>query len=125
MWLLTFAPLYLIAVPIGLLLLRKVPAKSIEKHHLKPSRYIVMAIICLFMMCAGNILGLIVAKLLQLLFGVSVANPILGYAMDNTLLPKILFMVILAPVFEEYIFRKQLIDRMHIYGQRLAVIPQR
>ena len=31
-------------------------------------------------------------------------------------------MVILAPEIEEYIFRKQLIDRMHIYGEKLAVV---
>ena len=122
MWLLTFAPIYLIAVPIGLLLLRKVPAKPLEKHDLKPSRYMVTAIICIFMMYAGNILGTIITALLQLLPGVSAGNPILGYATDNALLPKVLFMVILAPVIEEYIFRKQLIDRMHIYGEKLAVI---
>ena len=122
MWLLTFAPLYLIAVPIGLLLLRKVPAKPLEKHDLKPSRYIVTVIICIFMMYAGNILGTIITSLLQLLPGVSAGNPILGYATDNALLPKVLFMVILAPVIEEYIFRKQLIDRMHIYGEKLAVV---
>ena len=122
MWLLTFAPIYLIAVPIGLLLLRKVPAKPLEKHDLKPSRYIVTAIICIFMMYAGNILGTIITALLQLLPGLSAGNPILGYATDNALLPKVLFMVILAPVIEEYIFRKQLIDRMHIYGEKLAVI---
>ena len=122
MWLLTFAPIYLIAVPIGLLLLRKVPAKPLEKHDLKPSRYMVTAIICIFMMYAGNILGTIITALLQLLPGVSAGNPILNYATDNALLPKVLFMVILAPVIEEYIFRKQLIDRMHIYGEKLAVI---
>ena len=122
MWLLTFAPIYLIAVPIGLLLLRKVPAKPLEKHDLKPSRYMVTAIICIFMMYAGNILGTIITALLQLLPGLSAGNPILGYATDNALLPKVLFMVILAPVIEEYIFRKQLIDRMHIYGEKLAVI---
>lgn len=122
MWLLTFAPLYLIAVPIGLLLLRKVPAKPLEKHDLKPSRYIVTVIICIFMMYAGNILGTIITALLQLLPGVSAGNPILSYATDNALLPKVLFMVILAPVIEEYIFRKQLIDRMHIYGEKLAVV---
>ena len=122
MWLLTFAPLYLISVPIGLLLLRKVPAKPLEKHDLKPSRYIVTVIICIFMMYAGNILGTIITALLQLLPGVSAGNPILGYATDNALLPKVLFMVILAPVIEEYIFRKQLIDRMHIYGEKLAVV---
>ena len=122
MWLLTFAPLYLIAVPVGLLLLRKVPVKPLEKHDLKPGRYIVSAIICIFMMYAGNILGTIITALLQLLPGISAGNPILSYATDNALLPKILFMVILAPVIEEYIFRKQLIDRMHVYGEKLAVI---
>ena len=122
MWRITFAPLYLIAVPIGLLLLRKVPVKPLEKHDLKPSRYIVTAIICIFMMYAGNILGTIITALLQLLPGLSAGNPILNYATDNALLPKVLFMVILAPVIEEYIFRKQLIDRMHIYGEKLAVV---
>ena len=63
-----------------------------------------------------------IAALLQLLPGISAGNPILGYATDNALLPKVLFMVILAPVIEEYIFRKQLIDRMHIYGEKLAVV---
>ena len=122
MWLLTFAPLYLIAVPVGLLLLRKVPVKPLEKHDLKFGRYIVTAIICIFMMYAGNILGSIITALLQLLPGIAAGNPILGYATDNALLPKILFMVILAPVIEEYIFRKQLIDRMHVYGEKLAII---
>ena len=122
MWLITFAPLYLIAVPIGLLLLRKVPAKSLEKRDLKPGRYMVTAVICIFMMYAGNILGTIITALMQLLPEITPGNPILSYATDNAFLPKVLFMVILAPVIEEYIFRKQLIDRMHIYGEKLAVV---
>ena len=122
MWLVTFVPLYVIAVPVGLLLLRKAPAKPLEKHDLKPSRYAVTAIICIFMMYAGNILGTIMTALLQLLPGVSAGNPIMSYATDDAFLPKVLFMVILAPVIEEYIFRKQLIDRMHVYGQKTAVI---
>ena len=74
------------------------------------------------MMYAGNIFGMIIMALLQLLPGVNAGNPILGYATDNALLPKVLFIVILAPTIEEYIFRKHLIDRMHIYGEKLAVI---
>ena len=122
MWLITFAPLYLIAVPSGLLLLRRVPVTSLPKRDLRPSRYIVAAIICIFMMYAGNILGTIITALLQLLPGVTAGNPILGYATDQAILPKVLFMVILAPVIEECIFRKQLIDRMYLYGEKLAVI---
>lgn len=122
MWLVTFAPLYLVAVPIGLLILRKAPAKPLEKRSIKPGRYIVAAIISIFMMYAGNIFGTIVTTLLQLLSGVSAGNPIISYASDDSMLPKVLFMVILAPVIEEYVFRKQLIDRMHIYGEKLAVV---
>lgn len=122
MWLITSAPLYLIAVPIGLLILRKAPAKPLEKHSMKPGRYLVSAIICIFMMYAGNILGAIVTALLQLLPGISAENPVLSYAADTSVIPKVLFMVILAPVIEEYVFRKQLIDRMDIYGEKLAVV---
>ncbi|MCR5825003.1 MAG: CPBP family intramembrane metalloprotease [Oscillospiraceae bacterium] len=121
-WLVTFAPLYLIAIPVGLLLLRAVPARPPERHALGPGRLAVAAIVCIFLMYAGNLLGLAVTALLRLLPGVSAENPLLGYAMTDALLPKLLFMVVLAPVLEEYVFRRQLIDRMRPYGEKLAVV---
>ena len=121
-WLCTFGPLYAIAVPIGLLIIRKAPAAPMEKHSFSPGRIIVIGIICIFMMYAGNIFGVIVTSLLQSLFGHEALNPIMSYATDENIWMKILFMVILAPVIEEFIFRKQLIDRMNVYGQRLAVV---
>ena len=122
MWFVTFMPIYLLAVPIGLWMLRKVPAKPLKKHRMKLGRYLTAATISIFMMYAGNILGTAVTALLQLLPGISAENPIINYAVNRSLLPKVLFMVILAPVIEEYIFRKQLIDRIHIYGEKLAVV---
>ena len=121
MWLVTFAPLYLIAVPLGLLILKKAPAKPLEKHSIKPGRMVVCAIICIFLMYTGNLLATVISTLLQMIPGVSAGNPILTYATDESILAKVLVMVILAPVIEEYIFRKLLIDRMHIYGEKLAV----
>jgi len=120
-WVATFAPLYLVGVPAGLLVLRKVPAKPLEKQRFQPGKLAVTAIICVFMMYAGNLVGTVVNLLLQLLAGATAGNPILSYATDESILLKTLVMVILAPVIEEYIFRKQLIDRMHIYGEKLAV----
>ena len=120
-WVLTFVPLYLIAVPLGLLILKKAPAKPLEKHSIKPGRMVVCAIICIFLMYTGNLLATVISALLQMIPGVSAGNPILTYATDESVLAKVLVMVILAPVIEEYIFRKLLIDRMHIYGEKLAV----
>ena len=120
-WLITFAPMYLVAVPLGLLVIRTAPAAPRERHSLKPGRIAVITIICIFMMYAGNLVGTIITSLLQSLFGAASLNPVESYAMDGSVWLKLLFMVILAPVIEEYIFRKQLIDRMNIYGERLAV----
>ena len=122
LWVVTFAPVYLIAVPLGLLILRKLPAKAPKSRSMKGEHYIVVILISVFLMYAGNLLGTAINALLQSIGGLPAGNPVLGYAMDNAILPKLIVMVILAPVIEEYIFRKQLIDRMHMYGEKLAVV---
>ena len=48
-------------------------------------------------------------------------NAILEYAMDDNPI-KILVIVILAPILEELVFRKLLIDRCVVYGEKWAVI---
>lgn len=121
-WIVSFVPLYLIAVPIGILILRTVPGKPLEHSPMKTGTYLITAVISVFMMYAGNLLGNIVTVLLQLIPGVAAENPILSLATDTAILPKVLVMVILAPIIEEYIFRRMLIDRMRIYGEKLAVI---
>ncbi len=121
MWLCTFGPIYLIAVPVGLLILKAVPCRSIEKQSMKPGRYLIILLISFFMMYAGNLVGGIVTGILQAVLGNSPANPIMNFATGQSVLPKILFLVILAPIIEEFIFRKQLMDRMHVYGQKTAI----
>ena len=121
-WVATFAPIYLVSVPLGLLVLKKVPARSPTRQTLGLGRWIVVFIICIFMMYAGNLVGVLITSLLGSLLGVEAVNPVAGYALSGSLVWKVLVMVILAPVIEEFIFRKQLIDRMNPYGEKLAVI---
>ena len=120
-WIGTFVPIYLIAVPLGILVLRKVPSVPLARRSVGIKNSFVTTIICFFMMYGGNILGLLVMTLLASIIGTSVTNPVLSYATAEAFLPKVLFIVILAPLIEEYIFRKQLIDRMHVYGEKRAV----
>ena len=122
LWVLTFAPMYLAAVPVGLLVMRKAPAAPPEKHDLRAVQIIIAFIICVFMMYTGNLIGVLVTSLLQTTLDLASGNPLLTYVADDALWLRILVMVILAPIIEEYIFRKQLIDRMNIYGEGLAVV---
>ncbi len=121
MWACTFGPIYLVGVPAGLLLLRAVPAQKPEKHAIKPRQYIFLLLICFCMMYAGNLVGSILTSVLQGILGTSPVNPILNYATHQSVLQKILFLVILAPMIEEFVFRKQLIDRMRPYGEKAAI----
>jgi membrane protease YdiL (CAAX protease family) len=120
-WLTTFLPLYLSVIG-GLLLLKKIPSVKLEEHRLPLKYFIIVPVICVFVMYAGNLIGTLVTLALSSLTHTAAENPLSELSGDGTLLQRFVFMVIMAPLVEEYVFRKQLIDRMHVYGGRTAVI---
>lgn len=122
LWLYTFVPMYLIAMPLGLLIMRKAPAAPVEKRGMGSGELIAAVFISFFLLYAGNILGQIVLSLVGALVGRIPANPLETYTENGYVWLRVLVMVILAPVIEEYIFRKQLIDRMNAYGGKTAVL---
>lgn len=117
-WLGSFLPLYLVALPIGLLLLKRLPAQTPEDHKLPGSAFWVLIPVCFFLMYTGNLLGTILSMILS---GGNAENAVLDYAMDTNPI-KVLFLVILAPLLEEYLCRKVIIDRTRRYGEKVAVV---
>lgn len=115
-WLLTFAPIYLIAVPAACLILKKLPAVRRESRPWPLWRLLRLVPIAVFLMYAGNIIG----SLLQTLIGA--INPIESYAVAESVGLKTLFLTILAPCIEEFLFRRWLIDRLSVYGEALSVL---
>lgn len=122
MWLLSYIPLYGIAIPLGLLVIRKVPAVMPARYSWKPGQLAVIVTVSFFMMYAGNYLGMGITALLQLIPGVTATNPVLSITSGTALLPRVLIVSLAAPFIEEYVFRKALIDRMQLYGQKTAVV---
>ena len=122
LWVCSFAPLYLFALPAGLLILRKVPAAPPPAHALRPGQCAAAGVISIFAMNAGNYLSVLVLMLLQAVLGHTAANPLLDYVFDDAVGLRVLMMAVLAPLIEEYFFRKQLIDRMRPYGETLAMV---
>lgn len=117
-WLLSFLPLYAVAIPLGLLILRGAPAdKPVESKLTFKELFIYLAMsFCL--MYGGNIIGNAMSSLLS---GGTAENALLNYALDNNPL-KIVVMVILAPLLEEYVCRKKVIDLTRKYGEKTAAL---
>ncbi len=122
MWIFTFAPIYLFAVPAGIFIFKGVPKREPAKKSLNAGQMVSVVFISIFMMYAGNIAGTLVTSLIGMMQSSVVEPAIMEYAMADSMILKVLFLVILAPVIEEYVFRKQLIDRMSCYGEKLAVV---
>lgn len=122
MWLYTFAPMYLIAMPLGLLVMRLAPPTPVEKRSMGAGELAVAALVAFFLMYAGNLVGNLVIQLFSDLTHETPTNPLIAYTENEYVLLRVLVMVILAPLLEEFIFRKTLIDRMNAYGGSVAVV---
>ena len=120
-WILSLAPIYLLGIPAGLLLLRKVPAQPQSPQKLGFKNFWILMFICIPIMYGGNLIGTLLSALLS---GGSAENPLMDFVMGNPLY-SFLFAVVLAPVIEEYLFRKQLIDRLGKYGEKTAGVSER
>lgn len=121
-FLLTMMPIYAIGYPLLVVLSKRRPAVTLEKHKLGAGNFMILLLMCFGVMIAGNITGLIVNAVIGILKGSPVANPLDSMLGGNTLLMNIIIVGICAPVFEELIFRKLLVDRMVRYGEATAVV---
>lgn len=117
-WLMTFLPVYVCAIPLGYCVLRGVPADRHEGTPLGGKNFIVFLLMCFPLIYAGNLIGTLLSTLLT---GGSAKNPLLGFAFDSNPL-KLLMTVALAPLFEEWFFRRQIVNRTVRYGEKTAIL---
>lgn len=117
-WLGSFLPLYVLAMPLGFLILKTLPAQAPEEHKLPGSALYVLIPVMLFFTISGNLVG---TGLSGILSNGNAENAVETYASDSNPI-KIVFLVILAPILEELLCRKLIIDRTRQYGEKLAVV---
>ncbi|MBE5928028.1 MAG: CPBP family intramembrane metalloprotease [Lachnospiraceae bacterium] len=116
-WVATFVPIYA-AFPIGILVMKNVSKEDFVCTKLGLKNFFVLMLICFPIMYGGNIIGTVLSGLLS---GGNAENGLNTFAFDNNPL-KILVMVVLAPILEEFLFRKQIIDRCARYGEKMAIL---
>lgn len=120
-WCLVFLPIWVS----GLLLLpaaRAVPSSGSTSVRLTVRDAVDSFLISLFLMYSANVFGLLVTNALNRFLHIVSQNNVQSLLMEDNIPLKMLFAVILGPLFEETVFRKFLIDRTKRFGGRTAVI---
>ena len=111
-------PLYVIAMPVAWLILNRLPVLPTRQFAMGASRFWSLLIMCVPIMYAGSFIGSLLSSVLSQ--GQSV-NQISELIDRSDPLTSIAFMVVIAPVFEEWMFRKQIIDHIRQYGEKPAI----
>ena len=121
-WAAAFIPLYAVGVPIGVALFKFIPSDRIEMRKLRFRDLLIFLIMCFPVMYIGNIIGTLFNTALHTLLGTEMTNPLDFLINSSNIWLAALVMVILAPVTEEFIFRKLIIDRLRAYGEGVCVL---
>lgn len=113
---------YLLPLPIFIHIMRKTEAKTLEKHKMTVKTFVICISITMFLMWIGNIMGVIITSGIGSLIQHEVANPINDVINNSGLVANLIIITTIAPIFEELIFRKLLIDRTIKYGGTISVL---
>lgn len=115
-------PLYIIGFPLMFLLVTRVKGDSVVQHDMTGKQLFIAFTMTYALMILGNLLGLGVTSVIGLLKGGQVVNPLLNIATTGNIWINAIYTVLLAPVYEEFLFRKLVIDRTVRYGEGTAIV---
>lgn len=120
--LLSMVLMYGIAMPLMILLIRWVPAVKPEQRKMKWWQFLVAIIMCFGLAYFCNFIGLCITGIIGAIRGSEVENVLVNVVGETSLWFNFVFMVICAPIMEEFIFRKLVVDRSVKYGEGVAVL---
>lgn len=121
-YLLSMIPLYLFALPVFLLILRRLPAVRPLSQPIKAGAWFGGLCVAFLFMQIGNYIGQMLMNWMSLITQNSFENPVSSATSGSPVWLNLIFLAILAPILEELVFRKLLCDRLLPLGEGYAVV---
>ncbi len=113
---------YILPFPILYWLMKKLESNKLEKHDSNTKTFITYIGITLTLMWIGNLIGLLITNLLSGAIQNDIANPVHNLINSTDIWLNLLLISIIAPICEEIIFRKLIIDRTIKYGANVSIV---
>lgn len=120
--LLQVIPAYLLGFPLFACLLIGMPKKSPKRQPLKAEGWITFLAVAFFLMLAGNYIANGLMAVIETIRGTQITNAIDQQITTSSTWLNLVLIVLIAPVIEELMCRKLVIDRLLPYSETLAVV---
>lgn len=122
-WALTAFSLIIIGLPIFLLLIRRAPdSPKREVVKLKPLSFICIFFICTAAMYISSFIGSFITLGIAFIKGKELVNPVVDVMLNSNYILTLIYAVIVAPIIEELIFRKFLLNKLRRFGDVPAIL---
>ena len=116
-------PMYVIAFPLIFLMLKKVPAQTYaESKKMKPMHVLIAFLMTYALTYVCNIIGTVITTVIGMFKQSTVDNVLLDVTSSIHPLATFIIIAICAPIMEELLFRKYLVDRTIKYGEGVAIV---
>ena len=113
---------YILPLPILIHLMNKIKSTRPEIHKINIKTFLKYLCITITLMWIGNLTGTIITTILGGAIQSDISNPIQNLINSTDIWLNILLISIIGPIFEEFFFRKLLIDRTIVYGAKVSII---
>jgi membrane protease YdiL (CAAX protease family) len=113
---------YVLPLPIIVLLMRELAASRLERHTPTVATFLKYVCITMTLMWIGNLTGLVITDIIGSATQSTISNPVQEMINTADIWLNLLLVSVIAPIFEEFVFRKLLIDRSIKYGARVSII---
>lgn len=125
LWALSIVPLYAVALPVFLLMMKKlVPDAPGARgtQTLSAGGWARWLFLCFGVMYLLNLVSTLLMTVLSQLSGGTAENPLDAMLQASNPLVTLVFAGIIGPIGEEFIFRKVMFDKLGCYGERLYML---
>ncbi len=128
-WVLSLLPLYGFGLPMMLLTLRRLPkaphntdCRDGEKPRFTVGNWLILLVIGMGCMYIGSLVGNLIMSILTVVTGYPYADGLQSMIEESPMWMTLLGACVCAPLGEEFIFRKLLIDRSRRYGDTVSIL---
>lgn len=114
--------MYLLSMPCLAAVVRRIPGTTLPRHKMGVGKWFAAFFMSYAILYISNIIGVVTTWLIGVAKGSVVDNPLADITAEISPLTAFVLMVVCAPIAEEILFRKLLVDRTVKYGEKTAVI---
>ena len=121
-WGVNVLAMYVIAFPVLYLIVRGMRSVARTKRTMRASEFFVLLLVGEAFMYVGNIVGTFLNDIFGAFMGGEIENTTSELIESSPIWMILIVAVILGPIVEELIFRKLMMDKLGIYGDRMAIV---